>query len=131
MLNNSHLTLEDLEQKRWGDPEFGSHLVTELHRLRKVPIGQFTIENLRIVIGQGESLPHLLPLALEKLYDNPFAEGDFFPGDLLRAVLRIKWEFWSDHPALFSELQSVMDNLERRMTTANDELLPAWQAYFK
>ncbi len=34
-------TLEQLEQDCWGEPEFGSHLVTECHRLRKVPIGEF------------------------------------------------------------------------------------------
>src|SRR5687768_12778935 len=107
-MGNLHRTLEDLEQERWGEPEFGSHLVTECHRLRKVPIGQFTIENLRIMIGQGFSLPHLMPLALDKLVDNPFAEGDFYPGDLLQAVLRAKWEFWEAHPTLFADLQMIM-----------------------
>ena len=131
MPDNSHLTLEDLENERWGDPEFGSHLVTECHRLRKVPIGQFTIENLRIVIGQGFTLPPLMPLALAKLFDDPFAQGDYYPGDLLQAVLRTKWEFWESDPALFSELQDVMSELEKRLSFTKDQLLPAWQAYFR
>ena len=130
-MGNLHRTLEDLEQERWGEPEFGSHLVTECHRLRKVPIGQFTIENLRIMIGQGFSLPHLMPLALDKLVDNPFAEGDFYPGDLLQAVLRAKWEFWEAHPTLFADLQMIMGRLQRQVDFARDELFPAWSAYFR
>jgi len=38
------------------------------------------------MIGQGIGLRFLLPRALEELQKNPFAEGDFFEGDLLVAV---------------------------------------------
>jgi hypothetical protein len=53
--HNLHLTLEDLERERWGEPELKSHLVTECHRLRKIPIGQFSTENLRMLLPAWQS----------------------------------------------------------------------------
>lgn len=40
-------SLEELEHEIWGPPEFDSHLVTECHRLRKVPLCELTVENLQ------------------------------------------------------------------------------------
>lgn len=131
MTDNSHLTLDDLENERWSEPELDSHLIVECHRLRKIPIGQFTTENLRIMIGQGFSLPHLMPLALAKLIDDPFAQGDFYAGDLLQVVLRTDWSFWENYPAVFAELHDVIAELENRIRFANTELLPVWQTYFR
>ena len=45
-------TLQQLEGSDWGDPTYDSHLVTECHRLRRVPLREFTVEKLRIMIGQ-------------------------------------------------------------------------------
>ena len=124
-------TLEELEGDRWGEPEFQSHLVTECHRLRKIPVGQFSVENLRIMIGQGFGLAHLIPIALERLYDNPFLEGDFYPGDLLLAVAKAPSTFWEAHPNLQSEMQDVLGRAERAADLVRDELLPAWAAHFR
>lgn len=43
-------SLEQLEGQDWGEPTYDSHLVTECHRLRRVPLREFTTENLRIMI---------------------------------------------------------------------------------
>jgi hypothetical protein len=83
-------TLESLEGVVWPPPDFHSHLVNTVHRLRKKPIDEFTTEELRIVIGQGEGFKYLLPLALDILEADPLAEGDFYPGDLFVAVARNK-----------------------------------------
>ena len=62
-------TLTELEGRDWGPPTFESHLVTTIHRLRYKPLGQFTIEELRIGIGQYVGLKHLIPIAVERLRD--------------------------------------------------------------
>ncbi len=103
-------SLQDLEGEDWGEPEYHSHLVRECHRLRRVPLSEFTMENLRIMIGQNISLPYLMPLALDVLRDNPFAEGDFYPGDLLQVVLRADSKFWVASPDLRSEAQQIVQN---------------------
>ncbi|MCR6663806.1 MAG: contact-dependent growth inhibition system immunity protein [Luteimonas sp.] len=129
--SNHNKSLEQLEGDRWGEPDFQSHLVTECHRLRKVAIGQFSVENLRIMIGQGFGLQHLVPIALERLYDNPFVEGDFYPGDLLLALAKAPSIFWEANPDLMTDMQAVIGRAERAADLVRDELLPAWATNFR
>lgn len=100
-------SLQQLDGKDWGEPSYDSHLVTECHRLRRVPLCEFTVEDLRIMIGQQFSLEYLIPLALEQLRAEPLAEGAFYPGDLLEAVLRAGGQFWQQYPELRDEAVAV------------------------
>jgi CDI immunity proteins len=97
-------TLDELEGVEWGEPTFHSALVIECHRLRKVPLKEFTVGNLRVLIGQKISLEYLVPLALQKLGENPFVMGNFYQGDLLVNVLGIPNEFWTQHQELYWQL---------------------------
>lgn len=106
-------TLEDLEKDYWGEPTIDSHLVKSCHSLRKKPIKDFEIEDLRLMIGQNIGLKFLIPVALDKLSQNILAEGDFYEGDLLKSVLTIEAKFWTERPDLFNKLDKVIqDNSE-------------------
>jgi hypothetical protein len=70
-------TIEQLENKDWGEPNYPSHLVTECHRLRRKPIDEFTVEELRIMIGQNIGVRFLLPRAMDILRDTPVGQGTF------------------------------------------------------
>jgi hypothetical protein len=100
-------SLQQLDGQDWGEPSYDSHLVTECHRLRRVPLSRFSIEDLRIMIGQSIDLHYLVPLALERLRQKPLAEGDFYAGDLLAAVLRADAHFWHEHRDLQREVQQI------------------------
>ncbi|MFF0711224.1 contact-dependent growth inhibition system immunity protein [Streptomyces bauhiniae] len=64
------------ERALWPAPSVDyTRLVTTAHALRRRPIGDLTVEDMRLLIGQDMGLPHLLPLALEVLRENPMAEG--------------------------------------------------------
>lgn len=91
-------TLHEIEKADWGKPTYDSYLVQTCHALRHKPLGAFSVEDLRIMIGQKISVPILVPLALERLEDNPLAAGDFFLGDLLKNVLQIDASYWHAHP---------------------------------
>ncbi|MDR3693980.1 contact-dependent growth inhibition system immunity protein [Mucilaginibacter sp.] len=75
--NWRYKTIEHLEKVKWPCHEFNSFLVNRMQELRKIPLNKFTTEDLRIMIGQEIGLYYLIPLALEKLTDNLWAEGDF------------------------------------------------------
>ncbi len=93
--NWRHKNLESLERESWGStPKDESYLVTTVHELRKKQLNDFTIEDLRIMIGQNVGLPFLIPLAIEQLEKNILAEGDFYEGDLLKNVLSSDPEYW-------------------------------------
>jgi hypothetical protein len=111
-------TLTELEGKDWGPPNFDSHLVTTIHQLRHKPLEHFSVEDLRINIGQNIALEWLLPMAIEHLQDDPFAEGDFYRGDLLNAVLTIEPLFWSDH----RELREIVAHIAQDATARRQEL---------
>jgi hypothetical protein len=105
-------SLEELENDRWGPPPPGAtRLVTEVHRLRTVPLTDLTVENLRLLIGQQVGPAWLVPLAVEQLERRPLAEGDCYPGDLLRAVLRLPAWFWAAHPELARRVRLVVTQL--------------------
>ena len=102
-------TLTELEGEDWGPPTYNSHLVTTVHRLRYVPINQFNIEDLRIVIGQHIGLPWLVPIALEHLEKDAFVSGDFYPGDLLKNVATIPKDFWASRRDLRDRAKRVVE----------------------
>lgn len=101
-------TLQELEGQDWGEPPFPSHLVRTCHALRRKPLRDFTVEDLRIMIGQNISLTYLIPLAIEQLQRDPLVSGDYYPGDLLQNVLRVKSDFWETQPLLRRAVQEIV-----------------------
>lgn len=88
-------TLEELENEVWSDErKEETYLIRTCAQLRKKRLVDFTTEDLRIMIGQTIGLPYLIPLALDVLYSNVLAAGDFYEGDLLVAVLKSDETYW-------------------------------------
>lgn len=105
-------TLTQIEGNDWGPPTYGSHLVTTVHALRYKLLRDFTVEDLRIMIGQNFSLPILIPLAIERLRSNPSAAGDMYPGDLLLGVLRSDPEHWRHYSNQWQGMIGILDDLD-------------------
>jgi len=114
-----------LEGEDWGEPTYNSSLVTTCHRLRRKPLKDFTVEDLRIMIGQNIGLHFLLPLAIERLEENPLAAGDHYPGDLLASILRIEARFWRERP----DLKRVAESIVSRAMPLPEELGDALEAF--
>ena len=110
-------SLEELDQHAWGEPAYDSYLVTTVHRLRRKPLSEFSVEDLRIMIDQQIGLPFLIPLAVECLEVEPLAGGDLYAGDLLQAVLRADEAIWGDHPDLVQRVRKIVGRVS--------ELLPS------
>lgn len=115
-------TLEELEGEYWGDPNFTSSLVIQVHKLRKKPLLELNNEDLRLLIGQQMSLTFLLPLAMEKLIQSPLRSGDLYTGDLFCAVLRVRKEYWIEHKELKNELDEVIRNYEEARKTVEEHI---------
>src|SRR3954470_19870699 len=128
-------TLDELEGFEWGPPTYGSSLVTNAHRLRRVPLKEYRLEDLRLMIGQRIGLPSLVPRALDRLEVDPLASGDFYPGDLLSSVARLPDAFWMTHrrsiPRAIRAIDAALarvhkvdtaDQLPDELRTAGDRL---------
>ncbi|MEU8765060.1 contact-dependent growth inhibition system immunity protein [Streptomyces sp. NPDC048659] len=120
-LVNRDRSLEELERDCWPAPSGGeTRLMATARELRRKPISDLTVEDLRLLIKQDIGLAYLLPLAVEVLRADPLAEGDMYEGDLLAAVLARSPAVWKELPGLgrelrliVSELADVPPNLER------------------
>ena len=112
-------SLQELEGRDWGAPDHPSHLVSECHRLRRVPLADLTREDLRLLIGQEIGLGYLVPLALAQLAADPFAAGDFYAGDLLRAVVGAPDRFWADHPDLRRQASAIAATAVAQLADGN------------
>ena len=105
---NRKQTLEQLENSRWPMPDFDSHVTRRCHELRKVPLDSLQTEDLRLLISQEIGLEYIIPLAIEKLSTDILAEGDFYPGDLLKAVLSVTPVFWNTHKTEWNALDTLI-----------------------
>jgi CDI immunity proteins len=103
-------SLQELEKQEWRNDDFSSSLVLTCSALRRKSLREFTVEDLRIMIGQNLSLSYLVPLALEHLQHDPFVAGDFFPGDLLANVLKIQPSFWRMRPDLRLAVEDIVEH---------------------
>ena len=115
--NWQYKTLENLEKEVWEEPDFLSHVVKRANELRKIPLDQFKTEDIRLMIGQEIGLKYLVPLAIEVLKVDLFAEGDYYEGDLLQMVLKIPNDFWQTYP----DYKKTLNNLiQDRMSEINE-----------
>jgi hypothetical protein len=107
--NWRHKTIENLEKQDFGNPnEASTKMVKRCLELCKVPLDKFTVEDLRLMIGQEFSLQYLIPLAIEHLQTNIFAEGDYYPGDLLNNVLSVDIKFWTANRDLWAKINELI-----------------------
>lgn len=102
-------SLEQLTGVRQGAPNFSSYLVTESHRLHTVPLNEFTVENLRILIGQQLNLEYLMAIALEHLERDPWVGGDYYEGDLLGVVLSVSRTYWEKNPDVWARVNATAE----------------------
>jgi hypothetical protein len=113
--------LDELEGVVWGEPTFDSYLVTTCHRLRTKPVDDFSVEDLRIMIGQKVGLPHLIPLAVAVLERDPLAEGNYYPGDLLANVIGAE-EWLQAHPEWLGRVVRVTERATKELEDAGEHL---------
>jgi CDI immunity proteins len=114
-------TLEQLEERPWGTPEFDSGLVSTCHRLWTKPVSEFSVADLQIMIGQRIGLTHLVPRALHILEVDAMAEGDYYVGDLLTSVIHAD-SFLVSRPEWLERLLRVAEKALDR-SGADDEQL--------
>ena len=129
--NWNEKTLENLEKDFWGEPEYDSHLIKTCHQLRKKPLKDFEIEDLRIMISQNIALKFLIPLALEKLGQDILSEGDYYEGDLLKAIFTSDTEFWNLEPKLTKVLEAIILENEELLNEQEPDLLKSYEQWKK
>ncbi|HVU63029.1 MAG TPA: contact-dependent growth inhibition system immunity protein [Phycisphaerales bacterium] len=103
------LSLEKLDGKNEGEPESApTPMVARCLRLRRVPIGELTQGDVRLLLGQKIGAKYLLPIAMGWLREDPLLEVEFYPGDLLLHVARLGKQAWAEFPNEQAECASFL-----------------------
>ncbi|MEM1042644.1 MAG: contact-dependent growth inhibition system immunity protein [Bacteroidota bacterium] len=119
-------TIEQLEGQVWNEPDDQwSQLILTCHELRKKPIDQFSVEDLRVMIEQNVGTEHLMPRALEMLERDPLVWDYHYPGELLHSVMHLPSSYWEIHPKHLKRALSIaeltLQRLEETWTTRREE----------
>lgn len=105
-------TIESIEQDYWEVPgPDASALIRNLHLARKKDINELSVEDLRLLINQNVSLSVTIPLAINILKENLFAEGDYYPGDLLISLLKSDPFFWKHNQSLKQQVANLCNGI--------------------
>lgn len=124
------MSIEQIENKYWRNvPINSSDLIKSIYAIRKKKIRELSVEDLRVMIGQNESLNILIPIAIDILSSNIFAEGDYYEGDLLKSVLTIEKSFWVQNPKIKKHLISLFANNKEALKEIKGPLLEAYQDF--
>jgi len=109
-------SLETLEEHNWGDPsEAPTSLVRRCIELSKIPLADFSISDLRLMIEQQFGLPYLIPMALEKLKNNIFIEADYFGADLLSNILDVDTAFWRENQNYWMQFNHLISDKRQEL----------------
>ena len=109
-------TISQLLHHEWVGPtptHDDSFIQQNLYRLYHTIVADLDIEDVRFLINQEILLDDMMPIALGYLRMNILAEGDFYEGDLLNAVLSVSNIFWENHLELKMSLKNIKTLLTR------------------
>jgi len=89
-------------------PLFASGMLEDIAAARRLPLHDLSVNQLRLLIQNGEAVSHLLPLALDHLERDPLVEAFHFRGDLLRAVLGAEIH-WFERAELKAQVRAIVE----------------------
>lgn len=116
-------SLNELPGEHLGAPPAGATgLVIRCHRLHDVPVKDLTPGDLRVLVSQQFGLVHLVPLAVDLLASDALLDSQYYPGDLLIAVLRVVPDFWREHPDLRRRVDAILERAGKLPQSVMDPL---------
>ena len=130
-------TLSDLLHCEWRDeiPYDDSSVVQHMYYLFHTPARRWTVEDYRYLVGQETALDIILPKVFEILQLDIKADGGFYEGDLLNAVLQINADFWEQHKDLYNTacmlIKNNMEELSKMEYFTDKELLEDATAFLE
>ena len=111
-------SIEQIEGDNWGSPPSdATRLVKKCYELRRLPVRDLDIEDLRVLISQNIGLEIIIPQAISILEKDILAEGDYYEGDLLSVVLRSDLSQWNNN-LLVDKLIKLYESKESVVTAS-------------
>lgn len=115
------LRVESLDGEAWGGPPGdATGLIRACHAARRVPLGELTPAEARVLLGQNIATRFVLTRAIELLRSDPMMDAELYEGDLLLVVCKRVLGGVELHPAGVQALLEVLRNAAVRLATTSD-----------
>jgi hypothetical protein len=105
-------SIQELTGDFWPDPGIESYVIRTSHAVRRKPLDSLSLEDIRMGVMQQVGLTYLVPIAIEAVEQDPFAESMHFEAEITLKLLQIPYEYWKRHPALRDRLERVYEHVE-------------------
>lgn len=116
------LRVESLDGGSWADPPADSTgLVLACHNARRVPLGELSAAEARVLLGQNIATRFVLPRAIELLRSEPMLDAELFEGDLLAVTCCRVVDGALLHPAATEALRDALCSARSALDAAEFE----------
>jgi len=130
MIDYLEKSLTELEGEDWGFSDDESYVVRNCTNLRHKALKEFSVEDLRIMIGQNIGVKYLVPIALDILDARIFSEGMHYPGDLLCNVIRVNPKFYEENQKLKNKVLYLIEKAKNQLQELDKIDLDAFSEAF-
>lgn len=86
-------------------------MIQRCHDAMRKEVDELSVEDLRLLIGQGVALRWLVPVAVGLVAEEPFISGGLFAGDLLSALGSLPESHWATDTASWLTLRGVAEQI--------------------
>ena len=108
-MNSNVRCLLDLVPTIKLSPVTPTNLINRHNQLLTKNVADFSVEDIRFLIGQRTALEILLPRAIELLNEDIVTEGDLFEGDLLLSVVSLDDFFWIRNRRWYNQISELIN----------------------
>ncbi|MCG2616644.1 contact-dependent growth inhibition system immunity protein [Terrimonas sp. NA20] len=96
----------------------------------RIPIKDLSKEQVRLLLSQDIGTIFLLDKTIQILEEDILADGDFYPGDLLSALLNVSEVYWKSNSDLAGRLYSLLNQQRSLIQKAGHKRLDREVAQF-
>lgn len=105
---NTHRCLLELDPQTWDPANLSDETAYIAQRLASKPVRRLTAAELRELIARDLSLPITVPLAMERIAEDPFLQAQRHPGDLITTIMESSARFWRAREDLWLEMIGIL-----------------------
>jgi len=116
-------SIEQLQCNSRSEAGSPSGVAARCHQFSRVPVKDLSTEQVRLLLSQDVGTIFLLDKTLQILETDILADGDFYPGDLLSAILNINKIYWKTKPDLAARLHVLLSQKRTMIRNAGHKRL--------
>jgi len=125
---NEYRSLVELTEGVIEVPEEPESLGMAVGRLVTKPLRRLELKELLLLVHHHVGLPYVVPMAIDRLEGQPWAQARHCPGDLLIALMEADSRFWREREDLWLAMVPLLEEAVNTAATAT-EAAQAEEAY--